>query len=279
MSDLPTLTPTTSARLRQVPASQGIQWVRQGFRVFARKPLAFTALLGTFLFFALVCALVPYLGSLVLLMSLPVISLGFMLAGQSAVQDRFALPGIFLVPLRQDPARRKAQIQLGVAYAIGTLVIVVLSEWIDGGRLAAVQELMASGKAEQAAMAAALSDARFQAGLLARLGLMTLLGLPFWHAPALVHWAGHGAMKSIFSSWIACWRNKGAFFVYGAGWLLLLLAAAATSSFVLGLIGSPQLAGLLVLPITLLFVTVFYASLYFTFADCFDLGPLPRSDA
>ena len=51
-------------RLHRVPAVRGAAWVRQGFAVFARRPLAFAALFTAFLFFALVTALLPFVGPL-----------------------------------------------------------------------------------------------------------------------------------------------------------------------------------------------------------------------
>jgi hypothetical protein len=94
--------------------------------------------------------------------------------------------------------------------------------------------------------------------------------VPFWHAPALVHWAQQGVGQALFSSTLACWRSRGALAVYGlaliglnvvVSWLAtipaLLLDSMAVAMFA-GLIGSVALW------------SVFYASLYFTYADSFD---------
>ena len=64
-----------------------------------------------------------------------------------------------------------------------------------------------------------LADPRLQLGLLLRIGLAGLLSVPFWHAPALVYWGAQGWAKSLFFSTVAIWRNKGAFAVYGLGWI------------------------------------------------------------
>ncbi len=270
---------TRTTRLQSVPASRGVLWARQGFVVFSRKPLAFSSLLAAFLFAALVMVLVPFIGPLLLVAYLPLVSLGFMLAGQLALHDRFPLPGLFILPLRQDRARTLAHIKLGIAYAVGTVAIIAFSEWIDGGRFAELQELLSSGKAEPETAAPLLNDPRLQWGLVSRFGLATLLSIPFWHAPALVHWSGQSAAKALFSSTLACWRNKGAFTIYGLTWAALLLVIALGSSMVFGLLGAPQLVSLLAVPVALLFTTAFYASLFFTFADCFELGPLSDATA
>ena len=92
--------------------------------------------------------------------------------------------------------------------------------------------------------------------------------MPFWHAPALVHWGGQPWARSLFFSTVAIWRNKGAFAVYGLAWMVLWLAVLVLVSLGVGLLG-PQRFTLVATPLTLIFSTVFYASLWFTFSDCF----------
>ena len=58
-------------KLKSVKARQGAQWLRSGFLVFFRRPLAFTALFAAFLFAAFILLWVPAVGGVLLLMSLP----------------------------------------------------------------------------------------------------------------------------------------------------------------------------------------------------------------
>jgi hypothetical protein len=103
--------------------------------------------------------------------------------------------------------------------------------------------------------------------LLAVLG--SLLSAPFWHAPALVHWGGQSLGQALFSSCLAVWRSKAAFALYMVGWFLLIVLFGVGSALVFSLLGLRQLAGLAALPAGLLFSTVFYISLLFTFNDSF----------
>ena len=57
--------------LKTVDASHGARWIADAWRLFARRPLAFTALFAVFLFGALLVSLVPLLGGLVQMMALP----------------------------------------------------------------------------------------------------------------------------------------------------------------------------------------------------------------
>jgi hypothetical protein len=106
--------------------------------------------------------------------------------------------------------------------------------------------------------------------------------VPFWHAPALVHWGAQPAAKSLFFSLMACWRNRGAFVVYALTWTAVILVFAVAANLMFALLGQGHLMAMAAMPASLIFSTVFYASLYFTFADCFDVDgsdPAPSSPA
>ncbi len=49
--------------LKSVPAARGLNWLSDAFRLFLRRPLAFTAMFASFLLAALVLSLVPLLGA------------------------------------------------------------------------------------------------------------------------------------------------------------------------------------------------------------------------
>ncbi len=260
-------------RLRVVPAARGATWLRQGFAVFGRKPLAFAALFTAFLFFALLTALVPFVGPLLLLAALPLVSLGFMRATQHTLKGKFPTLAVFVTPLRRDRRVALALLKLGLVYAVATMAVMTLSDIADGGTFEALQEAMGDSRGDTEAgreqIARLLGDPRLTGGMLLRLALAALLALPFWHAPALAHWAGQGWGQALFSSTIACWRNRAAFLVYGLAWVGVIGAFGIAVNLLAALFARPQLIALVAVPAGLLFSTVFYASLYFTFADCF----------
>jgi hypothetical protein len=268
-------------RLQIVPARRGALWVRQGFAVFLRQPVGFAGLFAAFLFFVFALTLLPIVGPLLLLALLPLGSLGFMVATRHVLEGRFPLPRAFVEPLRSGRTRLVSLIKLGLVYAAATWAILFVSDLIDGGALDALIEAQATGDTPPDVIAARLADPRLETGVLLRFALLGLLSVPFWHAPALVHWDDQSAAKSLFFSTVACWRNKGAFVVYSVAWLGVLLAFALLANLVFGAIGRPQLVPFIAMPASLLFSTVFYASLYFTFADCFvpsGEGPAASAD-
>lgn len=270
-------------RLHPVKALQGWIWLRQGLLLWTRRPLAFVGLFVFFLFSVLLLmVVVPVLGGPLGMALLPMLSLGFMIASRSALNGGPVHVGQLIEGLRNpDKRQRKAQFLICALYAVGTLIVITLADWVDGGLFEALQREMAqSGGTEQAspALQAILDDPRLVQGMLVRIGLAGLLSVPFWHAPALVHWGSHGALQALFSSTLALWRCRGAFAVYMLGWLALMLVVGMVLTLLASLTGARQLLGVMTLPIGLVFSAAFYVSLWFSFADTFGAqvdGPSP----
>ena len=262
-------------KLLTVPAGRGVLWVRSGFRIFFAKPLAFSALFAAFLFGALLLLLVPLVGSLLMLAALPLVSQGFMLATKGALAGQTPVASVFLEPVRRRRPQAIVMLKIGLAYAAASLFIMWLSDWVDGGTFNALQEAMTGNTAaDTERLEALLADPQLSTGMLLRLSLASCLALPFWHAPALVHWAGQGPAQALFSSAVACWRNKGAFAVYALTWSVLIVLFGVLVNSVFVLLGAPKLVPIAAMAGGLMFTTVFYASLYFTFSDCFEQQPL-----
>lgn len=265
MSSLPL--PPPPLLLQTLPARQGVLWVRRGFALFMRRPMGFTLLFLSFLFVALFVMSLPMVGPIVVMMALPLLSLAFMVATRGALGGKPVHPGQYveLVGGRQK-ARRRELIKLCVVYGLATAFIAALCDWVDGGSF---EQLHVEMMVEGGEPGVLLTDARLQFGLLLRVALTTLLALPFWHAPALVWWGQQGTAQSLFSSWIACWRNRGALMVYGLAWVVLVVAFTLLVGTVFALLGARQMAGIAALPAGLMFSCAFYVSLYFTFSDSF----------
>jgi hypothetical protein len=257
-------------KLLTVSAGRGVLWVRSGFRVFFTKPLAYSALFAAFLFGALLLLLVPLVGPLLMLATLPLVSQGFMLATKGMLAGKTPLVGVFTEPIRGSRPQAIVMLKLGLIYAAGSLFIMWLSEWVDGGTFNALQEAMTGQTADTERLEVLLADPRLSTGMLLRLFLASALALPFWHAPALVHWEGQGPAQALFSSTIACWRNKGAFTVYALTWSVLIVLFGVLINSVFILLGAAKLVPIAATAGGLMFTTVFYASLYFTYADCFE---------
>jgi hypothetical protein len=256
--------------LKTVDASHGARWIADAWRLFLRRPMAFTALFAVFLFGALLVSLVPLLGGLVQMMALPLLSLGFMVASQSALLDGPVHPRQYLEPLKTDPVRRRSLLILCAVYGVAVLAILLLVDTVSDSAFSRLQQLMAQGEQAQPQIDALLSEPGVASGALLAVVLGVALSVPFWHAPALVHWGGQRVGQA--------WRSKGAFFVYAMGWVGVMLVFGIVTALVLGLVGLPQLAGVIGLPAGLMFSAVFYISLLFTFNDSFGGTPVQLED-
>jgi hypothetical protein len=255
--------------LKPVDAARGTRWIVDAWRLFRKRPLGFVALFGVFLFTALLVSLVPLLGPVLQMMALPLLGLGFMIAAQSALLDGPVHPRCFIEPLRTDATRRRTLLTLCAMYGFFALVILAVGDWLSGGAWGRLQQAMTQGTAAQSQVDAILAEPGVGSGALFVVLAGTMLTVPFWHAPALVHWGGQAVGQSLFSSTLAVWRAKGAFVVYVLGWIVSILLFALGSALLLGLLGAPQWAGLVGIPAGLVFSAVFYISLLFTFNDSF----------
>jgi hypothetical protein len=264
--------------LKSVDAAHGGRWIGDAWRLFRRRPLGFTALFLVFLCAAFVVSVVPLLGGLVQMMALPLLSLGFMIASQSALLDGPVHPRQFIEPLRASSPQRRALIVLCVSYGLAALLILWLADVVSNSAWGRLQELLAQGASAQPAIDALLSEPGVATGALLAVVLGAALSVPYWHAPALVYWGGHSVAQALFSSTLAVWRSKGAFFVYSMGWAGLVMGFGVASAVILAMLGVPQLASMLGVPAGLVFSAVFYVSLLFTFNDSFGGTPVQAED-
>jgi len=262
---------TMQLHLQQVPAGNGRLWIRHGFKIFRRQPLAFSGLLGLVLFASMLLGALPFIGPMLGLMAIPVCSLGFMLATHLALQRKTPSIEVFIAPFKLTRERRRHQIALCTGFALVMLLILFAADQIDGE---VTREFMALVRkdANADAIAAVAADPRLIWGFAVRALGMTLLSIPYWHAPALVHWGGQSAAQALFSSTLALWRNKGAFALNGLLWAALAFGCSAVISLAFGLLGLLQIVPLASIACFLLLLSVFYASLYFSFVDCFMFG-------
>jgi hypothetical protein len=243
--------------------------------------MGYTALFAAFLFVVLALSLLPVVGTALLLVLLPLGSLGFMVATRRVLEGRFPLPQAFLEPLRAGRPRLLALVRLGIAYAVATALILWVSDLVDGGAVEALFDAQSAPDGMPDGVATKLADPRLEAGVLLRFALLGLLSVPFWHAPALVHWGGFGAGKALFASTVAMWRNKGAFLVYSLAWFGVLMLFVLLANLAFAVLGRPQFIQFVAMAGSLVYSTIFYASLWFTFADCFAsddgaLRPAPQ---
>lgn len=262
--------------LKPVEAGHGSRWVGDAFRLFARRPMAFTLLALAYFVLAMLMRLLPLLGALLPLAAMPLLSLGFMIAAQSALLDGPVHPRQFVEPLLTDKPRRLALLKLCLGYAVAMVVVMILADSVSDEAWSRMQALDPKRPDLPAQMELLLPALGRGMAVLALLG--TLVSVPFWHAPALVHWGRQGAKQALFSSTVAMWRTRGALFIYLAAWTGLVLLMALAAAILMGALGQQQPPALLLLPLSLVLSAVFYISTLFCFNDTFGHAPDPVAE-
>jgi hypothetical protein len=256
-------------KLNRVPASAGLRWVQMAFAEYLRHPLPYTSLFVVFFFAVMIAAMLPVVGGVLLLLGVPLLSLGFMMAAHASAQGTVPRLGVYLAPWRaQVRGRRRPLIALLMIYGAMVAGSIWFAQELSDGGLGEWFAAYAKGDASPEELSKLASAPGMTAGMLWCIGLISLVSLLFWFAPALVVWAGQGPAQALFSSALALWRARGAFLLYGLAWAgasfgMLLLAN------VIGAVLGPVFATLLIVPINLAVTCALYISLYFAFRDCF----------
>jgi hypothetical protein len=144
--------------LKTVESARGPRWIGDALRLFLRKPLAFTSLFVLFLFASMLVAWLPLVGPLLQFMSLPLLGLGFMVAGQSALFDGPVHPRQFIEPLRGDAHKRRSLLILCLIYGVLAVVVLLLADGISDHAWGRLQKLVAKPNTPQADLVALLSE-------------------------------------------------------------------------------------------------------------------------
>lgn len=253
-------------RAQTLPAAAGWRWLTGGFAIFRRNPPLLTLLVISYWFAVLLLNVVPVVGAILASLLIPGLSVGVMQACRDLDRGQSAgLPTLF-GSLRKNP---RTLISLGALYLASTLGILGISTLVDGGDF---MRFMLSPQP--------LDPETLESGsLLLPATLVMLLLVPllmaYWYAPVLAAWHQLPISKSLFFSFVACWLNWRAFFVYSLG---LFLVGAILPGIFLGLLLLlfPQAqhlgAALVTVPLVLMVAPTVFASFYVSYRDVFSVS-------
>lgn len=256
-------------KLQEVPAGAGLRWAVMAFAEYRRFPLAYAGVFVGFMFSLVVALLVPLLGGIAVLMSPPLLTLAFMLAAHASTQGERPTFDALMAPWRRRaPDTRRRLLALLMFFAS----LMAASAWVaqaqSAGGFDALFEAYRKGNVSAEQMDQLMSAPGMVSGVAWGMGLMSLVSMLFWFAPALVHWGQQGPAQALFSSVLAMWRARWAFVTYGAVWVSAFLAYGVLTEVMAAAFG-PTLTVLIALPVQLALTCTFYISVYFSFRDCF----------
>jgi hypothetical protein len=281
MAETPGAPSTPTLRLQEVPVARGTRWMLRAWRAFVHRPMGFTALFAIFVVFAVLVQAIPTLGNLVVMVAVPLVALGYMIATESYARGGPVSPLQILEPLRADAKRRNTLIRLSLLYALTMGLVMLAAEWVDQGAFQQLMLLLAQPRdtGNRAQIESLLESSALEMGVWVRFGGAALCSLPFWHAPALVWWGRQGVMQSLFSSTIGLWRTKGAFLLYLGSLFAFAGGVAIVLGTVLSLLGLASMLGGFVMAFGLMVTVVFYVSLWFSFDDTYGVTAQARDAA
>jgi hypothetical protein len=249
-------------KLNSASPKEGYTWIRQGIWLFKQNPLGFLMLVFMYVFAAQLAVIIPVIGVFAVLLLTPTLSVGFMTACRQAIQKERIKPMVYLVALQSSPIIRKRILQLGLVYA-GMILLLsfILSLLVDFELLL---PLMTSDKP-------ITPEALRQVYLVLFFGAMLYVpvAMLMWFSPVLVAWADMSVAQALFSSCLACWTNKTAFFLYLSIWSAILIAIPLMVGMLFDAINLGQAASFVIAPISMAGLTVMHCSFYATWKACF----------
>lgn len=200
-----------------VPAGNGWQWIAGGWGHFSRNPFAWIGAIVVWVILLIVCSLIPFLGSLVLYLLMPVFAAGFLLGADEQRKGGNFEVGHLFAGFSNNTG---GLVVVGLLYMLGIIAILFISMLILGGALLAWKESLQS-----AAINPLATVATFGMPLMVMLALYMLLAMAYWFAPALVALEGVSPFTAMKMSFTASLKNVLPFLVYGLCALVLLIVA------------------------------------------------------
>lgn len=261
-------------QLIEVPAKQGYVWFRQGIWLFRRNPLAFLTLFFAYLLAMTLISAIPLIGGVLPLLFVPGVAVGFMAACRDTIAGKPVFPTILVDGFRSyGPGVTKHLFALGGIYVVAMTLVLAASALVDGGELLRLMTLGGTLDTD------AIENSNVPLAVLASLAFYVPVSMMFWFAPVLTAWHDVPPVKAMFFSIVSCWRNKGAFTVYGALWFALSMGVAVGLSNLLRALGAGEYALAIVMPALILVTTMIYCSFYATYRGCFGIQEKPAEQA
>ena len=238
------------------PVGAGVEWIGEGWRLFARAPLMWVISIFVMLVIAIVVGIVPIIGSLALQVAQPVFLAGYVVACRSLeTGGDFELEHLF-AGFKKNFA---SLLIVGLVFLAGSIALLlvfalfagfgILMAYMTGGMNDVYPALMASGMS-------------ILLGSLVMLALMVPLLMLYWFAPALVMMHDMAPWAAMKASFRGCLKNIVPFIVYGFVMMVLCIVALI-----------PVFLGLLV------WIPVAIASTYAAYRSIYTGQPVPAEPA
>lgn len=240
-----------TARIRVVPGSHGIEWLRGGWDLFMRAPVVWLVVLMVSVMLSIGLSFLPFIGMLTTIL-VPLFVSGLMHGCRALARgERLELQHIFDGFQHNTPnLLLLGLIDLALAFVGGLILFMAAMGTIGVSALTAMSTETLGGVA-------------FVGGMAFVLLLALVISIPtamvMWFSPALVAFHDVAPIDAAKLSFVACARNWAAFLLYGL--MLIPLGLLAILPFGLGL---------------LVLIPVIWLSIYASYVDVFEAAPQPQ---
>lgn len=261
-------------QLTEVSAKTGYVWYRQGIWLFRRNPLGFLAIFVTYLLAMFALSMIPLIGAVLPLVLIPGVAAGFMAACRDTVAGKLVFPTMLVDGFRSYGATAAVRLlELGGMYVAAVALVFAGSALADGGVLF---KLMMGNQP--------ISPDALPGGSLLMAGLVAFacyvpVAMLFWFAPVLAAWHDVPPIKAMFFSLVTCWRNRGAFIVYGVLWIATAIVVSTALSLLMDALDARQYAYTVLFPASMTLTTMLYCSFYATYRGCYGVQAPNGADA
>jgi len=256
-------------KIRVLAARNGLTWIRDGLRLFGRHPLSLLGSVAAGLLIVWVPSMVPWVGPAIGAVLAPIASLGLIAACRAA--DAGHIPGVAIYAdgLR-DPQTRRQLLTLG---AINASLVVLLIAVVQVTGMDQASSIVPGPNQEPKIEA--------HPGLLALLvALSAPLLMAMWLAPPLVGWQHLPALKAMFYSFFACWRNRWPLLTFIVGVLIVDLVATVALAVIADLLVTDRsMAALLIAPLSLALLAILQRGIFRMYTQTIEVAPEDQAAA
>jgi hypothetical protein len=162
---------------------------------------------------------------------------------------------------------------LGVLYIVAMAIVLGGSALADGGMLLRLMVGIAPPMEPEA-----IANSNVPIAVLAALALYVPIAMLFWFSPTLTAWHDVPPIKAMFFSLVSCWKNRGAFIVYGLLWFAVAITVSFGLSLLIQALGATAYAFVVLMPASIIVTTMLYCSFYATYRGCFGLPAVDTPD-
>lgn len=251
----------TSLTISRPPASAGMAWIKEGWRLFKEAPVPWAGMTALVFMVIIGVNLIPWIGRHAIELLSPFLVAGYFSASRAALAGE---PVTFIHLGAGLQRGRNTLLSIGGVYLVCSVLVFALASQLVG---ADVRELL-----QQAQNPAALTPEQLHQivgaalpGMMLVAILLTPLLMATWFSPGLAMFEGFPPGRALWWSLWACWINWRPLLVYS-----LVLGALGTVALVI-----PFGLGMLVfLPLTLISTYVAYRMIFTPIEE-----PVPENDA